>query len=90
MATADCGQTVVVNESGEGSGKDRLLKIREFNSKQLLNVHTDMTTGKTRGAGFPMRFSEGLGSSSPLNQFPPRERKSGLKIGQINRNHICK
>lgn len=80
---------MVVNESGEGSGKDGLLKIREFNSKQLLNVHTDMTTGKTRGTGFPMRFSEGLGSS-PLNQFPPRERKSGLKIAQRNRNHICK
>ena len=29
---------MVVNESGEGSGKDGLLKIREFNSKQLLNA----------------------------------------------------
>ena len=57
---------MVVNESGEGSRKDGLLKIREFNSKQLSNVHMDVTTGKRRGAGFPMRCSKGLLSSNPV------------------------
>ena len=57
---------MVVNESGEGIRKDGLLKIREFNSKQLSNVHMDVTTGKRRGAGFPMRCSKGLLSSNPV------------------------
>lgn len=78
----------MVNESGEGSRKDGLLKIRESNSKQLSDVLTDATTGERRGAGFPMRWSKGLLSSIPVST--QGTKKSGLKIAQVNTYHICK
>lgn len=79
---------MVVTESGEGSRKDGFLKIRDSTSKQLSDVHTDATTGKRQGAGFPMRGSKGLLSSIPV----PTQgtKKSGLKIAQVNTHHICK